>query len=134
MDKQKLPIGFYLKKVDNLLTTGIHEIHSEMGLSRTDWQILNIITDNDGLDRPAIIGIVSEFANDEAINNTISGLIKNGLLQEDNSLTLTGKGKDTHLACLQKQILFRQKSMRNITHQEYLQVIATLDKIITNLK
>ncbi len=134
MDKPRLPIGFYLKKADNLLTAGINEIHAEFGLTRTDWQILNTINGRNGLDRQAMSDILSEFANREAINNTIAGLIKNDLLQENNSLALTDKGKDIYQACLQKQISFRQKSMQNITDEEYLQVIATLEKIINNLR
>jgi len=41
--KNKLPIGYYLKKTDNLLTEGINNIHKEFNLTRTDWQILNSI-------------------------------------------------------------------------------------------
>lgn len=134
MDKPRFPIGFYLKKADNLLTIGINEIHAEFGLTRTDWQILNTINGRNGLDRQAMSDILSEFANREAINNTIAGLIKNDLLQENNSLALTDKGKVIYQACLQKQISFRQKSMQNITDEEYLQVIATLEKIINNVK
>lgn len=134
MDKPRLPIGFYLKKADNLLTAGINEIHTEFGLTRTDWQILNTINGRNGLDRQAMSEILSEFINGKAINNTISGLIKNDLLQENTSLALTDKGKDIYQACLQKQLSFRRKSMQNITDEEYLQVIATLEKIINNVK
>lgn len=35
---KKMPIGFYLKKADNLLNENINRIHSEMGITRTDWQ------------------------------------------------------------------------------------------------
>ncbi|MCC7525161.1 MAG: hypothetical protein IT250_10080 [Chitinophagaceae bacterium] len=34
MEKQNLPIGYYLKKVDQLLTAGINAIHAEFDISR----------------------------------------------------------------------------------------------------
>ena len=77
---KKMPIGYYLKKVDNLLTDGINKIHAENGLTRTDWQILNTINGSGNMDRQAISGLLSEFANNETINNAISGLITNGLV------------------------------------------------------
>lgn len=130
---KKMPIGYYLKKVDNLLTDGINKIHAENGLTRTDWQILNTINGSGNMDRQAISGLLSEFANNETINNAISGLITNGLVSGSKELKLTDKGKEVFRTCLQKQTSFRQKSMQNLTEQEYLQLIATLEKIMDNL-
>lgn len=130
---KKMPIGYYLKKVDNLLTDGINKIHAENGLTRTDWQILNTINGSGNMDRQAISGLLSEFANNETINNAISELITNGLVSGNKELKLTDKGKEVFRTCLQKQTSFRQKSMQNLTEQEYLQLIATLEKIMDNL-
>jgi len=130
---KKMPIGYYLKKVDNLLTDGINKIHAENGLTRTDWQILNTINGSGNMDRQAISGLLSEFANNETINNAISGLITNGLVSGNKELKLTDKGKEVFRTCLQKQTSFRQESMQNLTEQEYLQLIATLEKIMDNL-
>ncbi len=131
---KKNPIGYYLKKADNLLTDGINKIHAENGLTRTDWQILNTINESGNIEKQAICELLSEFANNETINNAISGLITNELVSENKNLELTDKGKEVFQTCLQKQTSFRQKSMQNLSEQEYLQLIAALEKIIDNLK
>ena len=40
--KPQLPIGYWLKRVDALLTTAIDQAQAEHGVSRTQWQVLNI--------------------------------------------------------------------------------------------
>ena len=134
MENRKLPIGYYLKKVDNLLTDGISKIHAEFGITRTDWQILNTIHDKKNTDRNTIYELLSEFATIEHINLLISSLIKNELVFENETLKLTEKGNDIFQTCLQNQIEFRQKSMQSVTEQEYVQLIGILEKIIDNLK
>jgi DNA-binding MarR family transcriptional regulator len=132
--KSKLPIGYFLKKVDNLLTEGINHIHKEFDINRTQWQILNAIHENIEIGRQQIVGTLSEFVNDEVINSAITNLINRGLINEDSNLKLTEKGAITFKNCLQKQKDFRLKAMNNISEQEYLQTITTLEKIIDNLK
>ncbi|TAH40580.1 MAG: hypothetical protein EYC69_10540 [Bacteroidetes bacterium] len=134
MSEKKLPIGYYLKKVDNLISDGINRIHMEAGLTRTDWQILNSIIESENRNRELIANLLSEFETSENINNAITRLINNDLLKEAGSITLTDAGNKVFKSCLEKQLLFRQKSMEGISDQEYLQLISTLEKIIENIK
>jgi len=80
-----------------------------------------------------IIDILREFADKETISNTIDKMINSELIIEGTELKLTEKGKDVFKKCFQKQKEFRHKSMKNISEQEYLQTITTLEKIIDNL-
>ena len=129
-----MPIGYYLKKVDNLLTSGINQIHGAYGLTRTDWQILNTIQERGRMDRQGLFEILSGIENFELINKAVSGLIHKDLLKEGKELALTGEGEKVYQSCLEKQVGFRKKSMENISEQEYGQIIATLEKIIHNLQ
>lgn len=131
--QSKLPIGYYLKKTDNLLTEGINQVHKALGITRTDWQILNSINENVQLDRRELGNLISEFASEGAINEAISVLIDRHLIQDSGYFSLTDKGRDLYQTCLQKQKEFRQKAMKDISEQEYFQTIATLEKIIHNL-
>jgi len=134
MKNKKLPIGYYLKKVDNLLTEGINQIHKEHNINRTQWQILNSVKENPGIAREQIAGLLSEFDRKEAINQAISNLVERGLIHENAALNLTSQGEELFEICLKKQTAFRQKAMKNITEEEYNQIIATLEKIIENLE
>jgi len=42
----KLPIGYWLKQVDQLLTEQINQAQAAHGVTRTDWQILNLLYEN----------------------------------------------------------------------------------------
>lgn len=130
----KFPIGYYLKKVDNLLTQGINKIHSEFDITRIQWQILSLISQDNEANREKVIEALTEFADKEVLKDTISLLISRNLINENKFLTLTRKGKDLFNSCLEKQKAFRQKAMRNISEQEYMQIIRSLEKIIDNLK
>ena len=131
--EKKLPLGYYLKKADNLLTEGINDIHKEHGIDRTQWQILNSLNENDSIDRNKIIDVLITFADKETISNTIEKMINSELIKEDGQLKLTEKGTDVFNTCFQKQKGFRHKSMNNLSEQEYLQTITTLEKISANL-
>lgn len=134
MQNNKLPIGYYLKKIDNLLTKGINRIHGEFAINRTQWQIIHSIYENDGISREQIAATLKEFADSETLANATSDLINRGLVRESTTFTLTEKGKELHKQCFEKQKEFRQKAMRNISEEEYLTTISTLEKMIDNLK
>ena len=130
----KLPIGYYLKKTDNLLTEGINKIHEEFSITRTDWQILNLISENTDIDRQEITKLLSEFNDEAKINTAVSSLLSRQLIVESEYFLLTKKGENLYQTCFQKQKEFRAKAMENITDIEYLQVIETLENMIANLE
>jgi DNA-binding MarR family transcriptional regulator len=132
--KNKSPIGYYLKKADNLLTEGINDIHKEFNINRTQWQILNSLNESNSIDRNKIIDVLIEFADKESISNTIEIMKNRELIKEDEQLELTENGTDVFNKCFQRQTEFRNKFMKNISEQEYLQTITALEKIIVNLK
>lgn len=115
------------------LKEGINNIHKEFDINRTQWPILNYIQTNNSIERAKIIEIMEIFDSKENIENTIEKLIWRELIFEKIVLKLTEKGKNLFNNALQRQNEFRQKSMKDITEQEYSQTICTLEKIIGNL-
>ena len=122
----------YLKKADNLLTECINGIHSALGLTRLDWQILNSIKES--WERNKILSVLSEFASTERLSEAIADLIKRDLVADGPVLQLTSKGKKMFNTCLENQKAFREKSIHNVSEEEYLQMILTLEKLIDNLE
>jgi hypothetical protein len=45
MNDKKLPIGYYVKLVDQLFTERINAVQAEFDLTRVTWQILNFISE-----------------------------------------------------------------------------------------
>ncbi len=131
--KNKLPIGYYLKTVDTLLTEGIDNIHQESGITRMDWQLLHSINENKHSVIQPITKLLSAFANKETLENALNNLCEKGYITKGNELTLTDNGKIFYEHCLQKQIQFRKKAMQNISEDEYEKTLSCLEKIIENL-
>ena len=130
---KKKPIGYNLKKADNLLTDGINRIHSELGITRLDWQILNTIHEATSAGRSAELTMLGAFASPESLDRAITALQSKGLISQHEPLSLTEHGRELHTSALQKQLAFRNQAMTGISEEAYLTVITTLEKLINNL-
>ena len=133
--KSKLPIGYYLKKADNLLTEGINKIHHDLGINRLQWQILNSVHQTNGIAKEVILKTLVEFAKAETILNTLEEMEDQQWVElDDQKLILTEKGRALFEKCYERQKAFRLQSMKNITEEAYYQTIATLEQMIQNLQ
>lgn len=134
MKSQRLPIGYWIKRADELLTKEIDEIQSSFELTRTDWQVLNSIFERGQTDKSELTTLMKPFADLDLLNTILIKFKEDNLLREGTEqLTLTDKGIELHKACFEKQKAFRQKAMADISEQQYQETILTLQKIINNL-
>lgn len=135
MQPQKLPIGYWIKEADNLLTAGIDAIHSNAGLTRTGWQVLNSIHENGSFQKAALFSLLSPFANEQTLEQILVKLAGDNLIEvKEDILFLTSGGKKLHQQCFDQQKAFRQKIMSGITEQDYQVAVLTLQRIVENLK
>lgn len=135
MENKKLPIGYWVKQVDQLLTTGIDEVQAEFGLTRSDWQILNALAEESSIEKNKLLNLMNPFLDRGKTEETIKNLCNKDLISMlDNFLSLTEKGKKQHSSCFEKQKKFRQSAMKDIAEEDYEKTIQTLQKIIGNLK
>ena len=135
MDTNKLPIGYWIKQADQLLTAGIDKIQSSLGLTRTDWQIVNSLAGQPSIDINKLSVLMEPFADPASISDTLSQLKDKELIAEKgNLLSLTETGKKQHALCLERQIEFRQNTMAGISGEDYQTTLMTLQKIVDNVK
>lgn len=134
MQTKQLPIGYWLKQADELLTKRIDDIQSSFGITRKDWQILNAIDENGLIQKSSLAHLMSPFAASKAVNDILVKLRAEHLIEEqDEKLALTAKGKELHLTCLDQQKKFRQTAMTGVSEQDYEVTISTLQKIVANI-
>ena len=134
MTSKEPPIGYWIKQVDELLTKGINEIHSSFELTRTEWQVLNSIKENEKISKSELSALIRPFESEDSLDTTLGKLREKKILSgETEKLLLTDKGIEMHKACMEKQKAFRQKAMTNISEQQYQEIIITLKKIAENL-
>jgi DNA-binding MarR family transcriptional regulator len=132
--KQELPIGYYLRKTDNLLTEGIKAIHKEHDIDRTQWQILHSLYRHGRIGKDVLSAILTAFAYLNQLETAcLSWLQRNLVHVEDGMLALSEKGEEHHRACLKKQLIFRTKTIQHISKEKYNIKMITLTQMLDNL-
>lgn len=135
MQENNKPIGYWLKKADEVLTKGIANLHAQSGITRIEWQILRFLKGHESVARAELFHTLQPFADSASLETIVQRLQKQGVLQEQRlSVCLTEKGHTLHNACFERQKEFRQQSMDGILEQEYQTTIATLAKLVANLE
>ena len=130
---KRLPIGYWLKRTDTLLTEGINAIQAEFGIDRSQWQLMNTIAETLFIEKKALIEVMKPFLNEAQIGTELDKLVEMGIVSGPERLCLTEKGQQLHAVCLYKQKEFREKAMLGISKEEYEQTLSTLEKIVKNL-
>lgn len=135
--KTNLPIGYWLKKVDELLTARINEAQEANGLLRTEWQILNFLFENSAATNTQITGILQPFADADTVQAAVDRLIQRGLIvakgEGTSELALTEQGLKVHARALQTQKQVRQQAMQGISDEEYATTVRVLQQMVANL-
>ena len=83
MQGEKLPIGYWIKQVDNILTKGIDDIQTSFGMTRTDWQILNTLSQSETIDKIELTKIMSPFLGTDLIDDILTKLKERHLMYEN---------------------------------------------------
>ncbi len=135
MEPKNLPIGYWIKQVDNLLTEGINEIHAANSLNRTSWQILHLLKGQTGCDVATIVKTMQPFGDANSIQETLEQLASKNLVEKttDHSFSLTHDGSELHAICLKQQQEFRNKTMQHISAEDYEVTVNTLREMVGNL-
>jgi len=136
MEPQKMPIGYWIKKIDNLLTNSIDSIQSEYGLTRIGWQVLNSINKKEEIHKSELLDLMRPLAEKLHIETILQSFSADNVIEtaEDKALSLTNKGKVLFANCFKRQNEFRMKVMNNISEEEYKIVVLTLQKMINNIE
>jgi predicted transcriptional regulator len=135
MNTRQLPIGYWIKQVDELLTAKIDQIHSSFSLTRADWQILNTLSEQGTSHENELISLMKPFLSAKAVNEALSKLKEQQLIVEEHqNLKLSDVGKKQHKACIERQKEFRVQAMVGISEESYQITVVTLQKIGENIR
>jgi DNA-binding MarR family transcriptional regulator len=131
--RENLPIGYWVKRVDNLLSEGINAIQAANGVNRTEWQVLNLLSANEII-TTQLSEILRPFTGKENLNAILEELDEKKIIELVNSnYLLTAKGREVYDACYKQQQEFRMKTVQGISAEDYATTIGTLQKIVANL-
>jgi DNA-binding MarR family transcriptional regulator len=130
------PIGYWLKRLDRLIDAQFERQLGEAGLSRRQWQLLNLLEDG-ARSVPELQAELKPFlqgAPDE-LSEALSGLVTRGWSDsQDNIVSLTETGQAQFGLLEAKVAELRQALMAGISPEEYQATIEVLARMAANLE
>jgi DNA-binding MarR family transcriptional regulator len=117
--KPNLTIGYWLKQVDNLLNEQINRVHAASGITRSDWQVLKILSEMGTGTWQQIFESMRTFVDEFGLERILSGLLGRGWVAKSEipelsatDYQLTDEGKQQHAILLARQKEVRKRSMQ----------------------
>jgi DNA-binding MarR family transcriptional regulator len=139
--KPELPIGYWLKRADNLLTEQINKGQAANGVSRFEWQVLNRLHETGSASETQLFEIMRTFVDAPNLDEIISRLTERGWVEQSEdskhdalAYQLTADGQRQHGVIVGTQKDVRQRAMQGISAEEYAATIRILQRIVHNLE
>ncbi|MGF9914150.1 hypothetical protein ABEX47_15880 [Paenibacillus ehimensis] len=134
------PIGWYLKRVDKMITQNVNDLFRDKELTRTHWQALNNTYHEGVKTKESLHELVQDFVDMKRLDEVIDSLVERGWMvrranpeQHTTELELTEEGKADFPALDAVLFNFDQRVFQGITEEEYRTTIQVLSRIIRNL-
>ncbi len=134
-EKDQLPIGYWLKRADELLTSSIDEAQRSNNLTRLEWQAINVIQKTGAASRQDVVQTLRAFANASAVDDVLYALVERAVVTVSDSkeYTLTNAGRDLYGRALSAQKEIRLRAAIGITEDEYNTTVSVLRRLVENL-
>jgi len=132
---RELPIGYWVKRVDELLTAQLGEALARHRLDRFRWQLLNSIADAGAAGLDALRERLLTFVDDATLDAMVADLADRGWLvtDADGLLSLTTSGATVHVAALREVTEARRRATEGVQPADYATTVSTLQRIAANL-
>jgi DNA-binding MarR family transcriptional regulator len=136
------PIGYWLKKLNNLIDAEFERQLGEASLSRRQWQVLNLIEDGprsvpelESELEPFLRDALQDLAEAQDLEGALSGLVTRGWAESmDNIVSLTETGQAQFGLLKARVAELRQALTAGISAEEYQATIDVLARMAANLE
>lgn len=128
-------IGYLLKKLDRLIDAQFERQFGEAGLSRRQWQLLNLLDDGPRSvpELQTELELFLQEAPDE-LSDALSALVTRGWADsQDNIVSLTATGEAQFQLLKAKVAELREASTAGISPEEYQTTLDVLSRMAANL-
>ena len=128
------PIGWWVKRLDELLEQGLDTVVAAEGLGRRHWQVLQSAAEGP-VDRPALSAALGPFAGADELDRVVADLTARGWLHGGGgALELTAEGRTAHARLAAAVGAFRRSVAAGLTEEEYARTVAALARMVANLE
>ena len=128
------PIGWWVKRLDELLEQGLDAVVAGEGLGRRHWQVLQSAAGGP-VDRAALSAALGPFATPGELDGVVADLTSRGWLRADGgTLGLTDDGRAAHTRLAAAVGAFRRSVTAGMSEEEYARTVAGLARMVANLE
>jgi DNA-binding MarR family transcriptional regulator len=131
---QQRPIGWWVKRLDELLERGLDDVVATEGLSRRHWQVLDLLAGGPSA-RPELAAALASFAAPAQVDGVVAGLAGRDWVEERGGLlALTPDGRAAHGRLAGAVAGFRRRVADGLSAEEYAATVAGLARMVANLE
>lgn len=134
MSSAQKPIGYWLRRADEAITSHADRVLSEHGLTRAHWQMLNVLAERGGVTPDQLLATLGDFVDRSGLDRVAGDLTARGWLRPAPRLQLTEAGVEGHREVSGLVQAVRRRAAEGISEADYLTVIATLERMVANLE
>ncbi|MBO9730080.1 MAG: hypothetical protein J7623_15690 [Chitinophaga sp.] len=132
--KHKLPIGWYLKEADSLITQYINNAFEVFGINRFHWQVLKQIDTHGKISRELYYYQVNRFLTEAELDEILDSLVARNWVQHNDDLySFTPLGAAEFAKIADDQDENYKKILNGTSIDAYLATIDFLEIIIKNM-
>ncbi len=137
-NKPHLPIGYWLKRADSLITEQVNNVQAANNVTRTDWQIINTLYEVGQVSKEQLFDVMHVFVDVVQLEQILADLIERGWVtaSENGVVTyqLSDNGRRQHSQILTAQQEIRLWTMQGISEADYATVMRVLQQMVVNLE
>jgi DNA-binding MarR family transcriptional regulator len=132
----QLPIEYWLRRADEVVTVHVNQVLEDYGFTRSRWLVFNRIYEAGTILKEDICETMKIFTT--WLDEILDGFIQKGWLVKWGDgdmavLTLTESGKCEYEAITALQGEVRSRMLNGISDQEYTAVVEVLQRMVSNL-
>ncbi|MFG3223921.1 MarR family winged helix-turn-helix transcriptional regulator [Kitasatospora sp. NPDC048194] len=130
------PIGYWLNRTDRALTQYMNNLLTEFGLTRTAWQVLNVVRHVPGAGDTDVHSALAANADAPTLTAAIDTALADGWATRPapDRLALTPDGRRRLAAVDERVGAFRELSTAGVTIEEYRTAVSVLERMTANLE
>jgi len=130
------PIGYWLKTLDRLIDGQFESRLGDAGLSRWQWQILNLLHDG-ARSMPELQDELEPFLRDapDELDDAVTGLLSRGWADSQNAVISLSKTGEAQFGLVTANIAeLRQDLAAGISPEQYRATVDVLVRMVANLE
>jgi DNA-binding MarR family transcriptional regulator len=135
VNRDDRPIGWWLRRADDLISGSMDRTLDGAGITRSHWQLMNAVRADEAATRATVQSELRDFLDEQAVDRVVADLDDRGWIEDlGSTLRLTPEGEEA-LGDIGREIAgFRERMSNGVSADDYATTMRTLARMVDNLE